>query len=615
MQNTWYWHLFALTILFFSPFKSSYTTSDSYSSQIQKIFTESNNPALQGLWDECKIHLEKEMDRFEKCMAEQYTLLVDNHPEIAAQVLKTGIVDKIKSISEPKMERWQEVTPEMPEKNIDADFQQLGDYYGKKMDQIIYGEKPDQHNKLNTDVRPELFHKIHISQVSKNIIETISSYCIEADANNLHLIPKAEKDREKVKATNIRDTSIFDTNPKDNSKTNIASKNWKNCTFALSKICYQQEPYDDLKNEISTSDSTEKKKQKEDYQYSASRACQAIAYIKKQRESIIATGNDLKWLEAYAKESPEEQGRTIAFDSSKKEEPRTTYSGKESGKTVDDITSMASGELITESKFQASNDKIIEELEMCLKNVDEPFCKKYFSENLQKETKEKVELLKNAAVEYALKAKMKEEEVEKIKDNEERLENFLVSEGRDRAKAKEIIKQQTPAKVASTIKNEIQKERQSIFSIFKEKLSQLLDLEKQQRPEQALAAQLKQEKALTVEQQAQLMHYNNIISGYLELTQENPQGAQGMMNIKALSRELANSFYDDKRNEKFQQQHTVDSGHLEKIKEGAKTQMEKQGDNPNDQIQLQVETINSVIGRDYDQIKKEQKETATPAPK
>lgn len=464
-------------------------------------------------------------------------------------------------------------------KNQTKGLENLENFLYEKLSKVLFEEvsKDDKNFIKEKVVGQEVFYDLFKTQVGKNIISAFSSVCLEADYKyttddqgqkvvQSFSISENANDRKTARENNMKDVATFSVESKDR---------YMSCITLVPHYC-----------SCKVDDNTKECKDNITDSYTKTRSCEVTNFIKTAKQNLIAIDK--------IKEGYDELDMVASGDPS-------YSSGNEKGKTIDDLTTMTSGEFISESKFHEGNIEDKKALEECVKNKQLENCEEYLNE--QDEDFLAEQLIRNKALTEKLK--------EDLADNNN-LEKYLKDQGYSDQKIEEMMKgdiEKLKAEIAG--RYEIQK-NQVIESLSK-KLQDTTASNPNATPEQIEAektsrlAQIGAELTDKAESYAQLIHYSNVVAGYLDIkTDDQGRGTasqEDVNNTYSISRELSNSAFTTEGTEKARE--VIDTFNNANVVVNAKEAEEKleeagikiqnaPSENASSKV-LEVDDINDVI--------------------
>ena len=408
----------------------------------------------------------------------------------------------------------------------------LSEVFKKKLDQAIMGTDPlDPKSKTITVVDHDKYIELYRTELGKTIISAFTSYCIAAEVGDvkyttqskctdndntaipcpLYYLAKADKRDAQIK-TNIQ--SLKNANFDNSTKTvsNQDMRTWQNCIASVSNVCYTDSTA--INGTVDVDQLKDSKKQ----------ACIITDYVKSARTSLIAADEQVKYYEKL--------GSGTSFDIGNAKNIKVT--DKNSADAVSTITSKE-----VEDSYQVANDKIIKDMEKCQDkngNINKESCKNFISTDTENKEKAMTEFgIRQYALGDALNDKLDND-----KDKTE-VTKYLKGEGYDDNKIKNMTSNPADLKlVIQEIKDRYKSERDAIISSMAEKVQG-----KTTEKTGTIAGQTDSDKLTKIKDELkdrsedlkQVVHFNNIVSSYLEID----NGKEKTRNVASLYAEVSNS--------------------------------------------------------------------------
>ncbi len=462
------------------------------------------------------------------------------------------------SVIDDKEER--DLRKKVKNKRSDPAVKKLEEYLSKRLQEALYGKASGGRNDANPIrvVDPKKFFDLYQSQLSNSFLSTFSSFCLEAklrnDSNsedgNL-LISKNEKERAKQREENLKNLKNQISSAEGAESRKITKDTgYDSCLTRVDDVCYK------TKTHFDAEDLTE------DQEYTKRRACVVTDQIKKIRQALLET-KDIK------EKIDEFNAQSVAFGR-RQAIPKNqvvSFSGEEKGKTIGDLTSITSNEFANKSGYVEEKQKMTEELnKLCIENgiQDQEKCSKFtLDENETQILNKQIDDLE--ARKLAIKQKFTE-----LKGSEAQIRDFLKNEGRTDAEIDQLL-EKGPDQIAKTIADEFEAEKQAIIdSLNKVKeVRGVASVDPQNPNSQAQKPDLEKVKDELMEDAVkykEIIHFNNIITGYLE-TVRNKEDENGEIvqergvNTAALLREVNDSAYDAKNQDEDQRNPANNDGY------------------------------------------------------
>jgi len=405
-------------------------------------------------------------------------------------------------------------TKDMPK---DPALLKLEEFLAKRLDETLYG---DTQKTGSTDpnikvVNHTVFYDLQESQIAKNVISAISSYCIRTDEN--YLIDESQK---KKNIENLKNFTETQNEKGEKENINASYSHWEGCAGSIKKVC-EGSISDDLKE--SSTDKNVKKK----FLKSQKEACLVTKNISNARQVLLKLGE----IKKGNAENSEQSGTSLQG-----KKKATVYSGAKEGKdgkNIDDLTSLTSGELA-----KSNYDKGIEEkkklLEACKTAgaADTTECKKIFL------TGEDAEAEKKNIDEYMVRTKVLEEKISPDKISNDEVSSYLKEQGYDETKIKAMIENNLE-EIKKKMANRFKEESEAIKAELKKKLEEKTISPNDSKDKTVVGSRvdnLVEEIQGKPEELKELIHYNNIVSGFLSI--DSGDKSARTQNVATISREL-----------------------------------------------------------------------------
>jgi hypothetical protein len=336
-------------------------------------------------------------------------------------------------------------------------------------------------------------------------------------------IPKTDQ-LKLVRENNIAKLKVIDLE----SKQNMAFKEWASCLKHIEVLCTGISK--DIEGEDKgikytppttcagppvqlSSDPVCKKEIETRISETTRRSCEVNNYIKSMRQNLIATKQIQEQMKKWqgaggVRASAQNVTKNSRFQTTgNRDKEITEYRSVKEGKTFDDLTSVTTAEL-EKSDYNKAIKEVDEKKQKCLQSTveNDPECTDIFYS--KDETKE----AKLNLAEVALNLQIKADQIAQMKDDDTdtKLVEFLKQEGRSQDEIDKIM-QGGPDKI----------------SIMKERITQQAENEKKAIIDSYAAIIKDKQRPVTgsnggasIKPSAmkQLLHYNNIVSGYLQIT-------------------------------------------------------------------------------------------------
>ncbi len=420
--------------------------------------------------------------------------------------------------------------------NQEPSFLALQEHMRKKLEKTIYGEE-----KGLTIADHTTFHKLFKSQLTKNVIQAMSSYCLDADPSNDFLIEEnktkladqRKKNIDNLANSGVSTVAVDPSDPTKGTEQRLGSEaNFNECVGALKHICYATNSGKSDYNAISKDSKT-----KDIYKNSKTRACNVVTYIKQLKQNIIAV-NDI--------ETKLEKIRTDAgasgngFQGNVVENLKKTYMVDQN----ESLTVMSSKEFVEESGFKDAVDVENDAFKKCFEGnavVDEQACKKYLSD--KKEENEQL------IAEADLRSRALEKKIDDslAEDPEKGVRSYLLDQAFSEEEIEKLLASKKPAQLAQEIKDRYAAERKAYIDTLAEKIKGKTqddpDLEKGDN--KARLTVIQEELSSKAKRYTELIHFTNIVAGYLKVSGKDGAGQDTSgRNTTSLAIELGDSAYN-----------------------------------------------------------------------
>ncbi|MDD0852893.1 hypothetical protein HBN50_07290 [Halobacteriovorax sp. GB3] len=464
-------------------------------------------------------------------------------------------------------------------------IKKLEDYLYNKLASVLFEEtRKDSSFFKNKLVDEGVFYDLYETQVGKNIVSAFSSYCMDAHAGNDYAIKKDEVYRKENREKNIKSLGNFDASSRNS---------WNDCIVKVPKICHDKNLISEVQNSKDADEVTS-----EDIDYTQVRACEVVNYVKTAKQNLLAITKVKDSIKDLKVASKDRKSATPFYESKGKD------------KTIDDLTTVTSGEFVNETKYndaQLEDAKILEE---CQKTGQiTPECEAFLSDAGENEE----QLIEQGLRAEALKNKL----ITDLEENPEKgLEQYFKDQGYSEEKIKELL-----AGDVDALKDMIKKRYETEKDALVKSLAMQLEKNQKSKSDDESTAKAENERKLDAIQKeltsktsdyAQLIHFSNIVTGYLEVGGDSnssggarqPGSAKTSVNTYSISKELDNSAFTEEGLKKAQQAGIdIASGSGIKRDEAVKRLAEggiEVKDSPDDagSKTLQVQEINDVI--EYD---------------
>ncbi len=441
------------------------------------------------------------------------------------------------------------------EKEKDPALEEMQKYFQKKLESTLFDFKGGATGKQHNFVDHKVFNDLFRSQVGKNIILAMTSYCIDADSE--FVIFEDETKRKSTKNSNLGNLKTVTAKGKS-----VAYDSWGDCIKYIDPVCHKKtlmkkdnQGQKTVDKDFSQDWANSKSYKTEDFEYSRRRACEVVQYMKSARQNLKTLD---KIDEFYADQNKKGSGPQISanvkhFDATKK------------GNSVDDLTTVSSNEVKEDLKFNESKQKELAALEECISQDTtgayiinkSTACEKYLAQDHTEINKLKAEV--------KLRAESLNEKVIAMKNSKdpELVKEYLIDQGYsdDEITAKfDLSNDISVQKIADEITSNMEEEKARLI----ESLSKKLDAKKTKNEgklnlqDGALAGgqgedaeklmQIHKELSSDTENYTKLIHFTNIVSSYLDVEGD---GGKQSKNTSSFYAEMENSAFDPSQNEEL----------------------------------------------------------------
>lgn len=509
--------------------------------------------------------------------------------------IKTAFIDKLKEEGYSPDEIASLAILKLETGAKDPALSKLEDYYSKRLEESLYGKYKKGSKRRVVDHAK--FHELYKTQVSKNIIEGISEYCIEAEPKKGFLLSSNQANRQKRRKENLKNLANFEEDSP------IAYKEWSLCLVNIQHICHGTSSSDEKGKLINNYESLTKESDgnalikvrgkvvsidKKDLEFSKKRACTLTRYIKDSRQTLLKV---TQIQDLFKKVVEDDAGTGFDIKELELEEYREE---DEKTKSLDELTSLTSDEFLNKSGFSEESKRVVKDFKTnCLKNMTVEGCEKYFGRDLEKAEK--------LASEFALRTKVLMDKISDMKGNNDKLTTYLRQEGFSEKEIKAAIQDK---EIFKKIQKRYANEREYLILRMSEELrkktlsgksKEQIDFKKPEtlRKIEEINTALSQR----TEEYKQLIHFNNIVSGYISLSGEfeKDEKDKGQINVASIYREIKGSAYSKKEKGEESAQNEININRLEDIEEKLKSQGYQEGPSKEKIRPIDVKMLNATI--------------------
>ncbi|MFT6069124.1 MAG: hypothetical protein ACJAT2_000399 [Bacteriovoracaceae bacterium] len=469
--------------------------------------------------------------------------------------------------------------------NQEPSFQALQEHMKKKLEETIYG-KTEKEKKLAI-ADHSTFHKLFKSQLTKNVIQAMSSYCLDADPANGFLIPKDEAKLKVVRDKNLK--TLADAPPQTGAPPAPGAMagseaNFNRCITSLKQICYKKRTDVFDYSNMATD-------HPDYYPVSGTRSCNVITYIKQLKQNIIAVNDIESKLDAINKKN----GSNGAYEGNSVENFKKAYQSDNN----ESLTVLSSKEFVETSGFKDAVDTENSDFEKCFADgavVDPKFCEKYLDDKKEENT--------NLIAEAGLRARVLKEKMKKAfaEDKEKGIKTYLADQAYSEKEIEEILSKNTDRdKLINEITNRYDSEREAYIATLSKKIRGNTKSEDDfsQSDNVSRLESIRKELTNKTKHYTELVHFTNIVSGYLKITTEGSD--EEGRNTTSLAIELGDSAYDPTATGRTPgNSNNGASEHITKVEEaaaaiGVKAEVQ---DGQNKNSSISAENINKIFNYD-----------------
>lgn len=442
-------------------------------------------------------------DTMGTCINTAFTNKIDD--TLRQELIDKYITQKIdkKDKQAKKLANYQQLTPKTFEKKLPKtpEFLALVKHLTDRLNEAMYGKDPKSKKIANHGA----YYELYKNQLSKNVVLTLSSFCLEAEKkSSSFLIYSDETKRKTTRESNLKDLGNVV------NSVSSAANTWLRCIAKVSDLCTGSLSH------ISDTD---------DKDYTKKRACLVTNSLKQQKLALKTTNEIQNALKKQLRK------KSISASNIK----------------YDDMTSLTSGEL--DKTYNKKSEEVQTELENCRQSPDDPKCKELIEAYTGNQSD-----LEKGKVEFSLLSKQRNEKLKADLSNQdaEKVKEVILTEANIDKKDEEFSAQKDllDDQEVQDIRDRINKTYANEAQAIQAELQKKIDLAKKNSEDKIDSIQ-KNLKA-SAETKKALMHYNNIVSGYLTPGEVDASGQGGnaspnkQNNYKSIQRELADSAYEEK---------------------------------------------------------------------
>lgn len=434
------------------------------------------------------------------------------------------------------------------EEKKDPAIAKLEAYLSLRMRQALYGE-------INTDLAKDVgkvaqnaektyntidhkvFYDLYNNQISQNMVSTISSYCIEAQGDALFTINKDAIDQ--TRKDNITLLRGLDDVEKRlalrQNKPIDGSEHWNSCLTSISKICYAQTGslYCDGNSSCENN-----------FEYSKDRACAVNRSIRGARQAILANNEIKEHFQKSLTASP-----TLEHDNTRLKV--SFYDPNDEKRSIQRISLFSSGEISSDkNEYSAEAKARLERFKSCYDEtkppgqrvLDERACQEFLTDDQEQQE----EIL----AEISMRTRAVAQQIDALEDDG--IEEFLKKEGHSDDEIQHLVEKTDISDLKAEINARYEAERQALIRQMAQQIETKTIKKdsgfKNSQTENKLAT-IRKELEGQEERFKQLVHYNNIVSGFLTVTPEGKDASESFANTEAIIVELGHSNFNPERDQ------------------------------------------------------------------
>lgn len=514
---------------------SSQSFGESVSKKTDKYALVSANSALETLleipevktqYDEC---VKEKSSAMAECVWRKVSLNGDLKKQVLEKYNKLSVKEDKQANRAPASEKTDKKEEKENEAAIaakklnlatnyadDPQVQALTAFYKKRLNEVLTptATSEDAKKQINS-VDHYDFIRLYESELGKTIINAFTTYCLETNTS-CGEITEDEEGNKSVGSCNVPENS---TKREENRKANLAnlkesgtslesgsaeSNKWQYCISQVSEIC---------------SKSTDV--------YSRNRSCLIVDYVKSARENLIAVNAQKEfWNSEHTKNKLNIHANfnNPIVDTDKLTEI-TSKDVIESSKKVDEERIALMDRCLTV--------EIIDGKEVPKLN-DAEACKSFMSTNKEENEKALVEFtLRQEAQASLLEEKLASGDATTI-------EAYLKQEGYNKEQITAILTNKNPVEISDMITERFKNEKAALIKEMNERVSTKTSKEEGQITEADITnlVAIKKELSSRTNDLVQSVQFNNIVSSYLTIRDENKEESEIERNVASLFAEV-----------------------------------------------------------------------------
>ncbi len=524
-----------------------------------------------------------------------------------------------------------EIDRELPngEQIRDAEIEVIGQFFGERLREALFGQGKDSDKRIHV-VDHSQFYELYKTQISKNVIEIISSFCIEAIPLNLDYDkaggyttfyrPESPEKRAEIRAKYIQLMQV----PSGN-QSNMAYDLWGLCARNIQPICEgrlirsQNELDDDqvetLKrslgdhfyighnteedkqtlllttraqplstgellgnitpesafNGILTSSNINLSNSNDEYRVNTrNMACAVASHLDASKRNIAGVNSIQARFRDFQKENcttPSCGSLRAVADWGNSD---VFVADQNKGTDFNSLTTMTSKDTVSE-KYVENVEKRRELMNECLENRDRQACA-HFLRPGQKDLNKEIDELELRSIAMG-------EKIKEIDEDEAELRKYLEEEGFSDNDIERFLSD--PEKIQERITARYESMRQSLIENLRleaQTRTRSDDIDFNNSEQMSSLETIQRELEHKVNQTRDIVHFNNIISGYLTLT--NRESSESSRNTASLFAELDGLHADFSESQQDLQRAAEESG------------LEPTPRRDDQSVEMEVETLN-----------------------
>lgn len=351
-------------------------------------------------------------------------------------------------------------------------------------------------------------YELYEQALGKSVINAVTSFCIEAkeEGEGKYKISDNKADRQKQREIHLNKLNNFLPNGQT-----AAFRPWAQCISSIAPACYEDRAADT---------------------YTRHRACGVTHYLQALKKALVRTGEIKEALSTITSSSSLDLGVAI-------------YRGNRGQTSINRATTLTSGEIPTEGE-----EELKEIYERCRLEVERETeraseeCQKFVLSPEEEEATEAQEDMARFALETKIRLeRMKKEREEGSKEEIEEMigaeldDLGIPEEGRE-AYLADLGLTDPKAILKALGEEKYTREREALIAHIEKKLEERLAGESEnnkirERGEDVLGQ---------MEEYRELIHFNNVVSSYLEI--RSPDGEESSRNTASLALELENNAFN-----------------------------------------------------------------------